>query len=427
MSSTTKKLLERPGIITGSLLFGDKMIKLKDYQSKAIRQMHNGCLLCGGTGSGKSITALAYYFKEQGILPSQYGKVKGHCKDLYVITTPKKRDSLEWQAELSKFCMSDNDNNYYGNKVIIDSWNNIAKYVGITNSFFIFDEQRVIGNGAWVKSFLKIAKANMWILLSATPGDKWEDYIPVFIANGFYKNKTEFSREHLIYSPYTNFPKIDRYVNTGRLIRLRRSILVDMDYKPASVQHHEKIYVDYDQLKYKKVLKERFNEEENRPFSNAAELCFALRKVSNTHPSRSQALLNIVEQKGKVIVFYNYDYELDILLSLPYGLDVEVAQWNGHKHQEIPDTKKWVYLVQYIAGAEGWNCIKTDTIVFYSPNYSYRTIVQCSGRIDRLNTPYKDLFYYHLVTHSSIDFAISKAVKDKKKFNEGRFVKQFDS
>ena len=323
--------------------------------------------------------------------------------------------------------MSTDETNYYENKVIVDSWNNIKKYVGIENSFFIFDEQRVIGNGIWVKSFLKIVKHNEWILLSATPGDKWEDYIPVFIANGFYKNKTEFAREHIIYSSYTNFPKIDRYVNTGRLIRLRRNILVDMDYKPESIQHHEKIYVEFDQLKYKKILKERFNEEENRPYANAAELCFALRKVSNTHPSRAEALLNITEHVDRVIVFYNYDYELEILLSLPYALDFEIAQWNGHKHQEIPETKKLIYLVQYIAGAEGWNCIKTDTIVFYSPNYSYRTMVQCAGRIDRLNTPFKDLFYYHLLTHSSIDLAIQKAIKDKKKFNEGRFVNQINN
>lgn len=400
-------------------------ISLFDYQLDAVSRMRNGCILCGGVGSGKSRTSLAYYYKEQGgvLGTKNYVRMK-NPKDLYIITTARKRDTLEWEGELSYFLLSTNPKvNGYKNRVIVDSWNNIQKYKNVTDSFFIFDEQRVVGSGVWVKSFLKIAKSNDWILLSATPGDTWQDYIPVFIANGFYRNRTEFCNEHVVYSRFSKFPKIDRYINTGRLIRLRDRILVDMDFKRETIAHHEDIIVQYDISKYKEIMRNRWDPYNNEPITNASGLCYILRKIVNSDESRQIALMDILESRPRVIVFYNFDYELDILMNLAYGKGVEVAQWNGHKHQPIPDSDKWVYLVQYNAGCEGWNCIKTDTIVFYSQNYSYKVMAQAAGRIDRLNTPYTDLYYYHLKSRSSIDLAISKALRDKKKFNETRWVK----
>ena len=402
-------------------------IELRPYQLEAVKRMRNGCILCGGVGSGKSRTALAYYFIENGgsINPEKYIPMK-NPKDLYIITTARKRDTLEWEGELGPFLISTNeDTNYYDNKVVIDSWNNIKKYVDVTDAFFIFDEQRVVGSGAWVKSFLKITKHNNWILLSATPGDSWQDYIPVFVANGFYKNRTEFIREHVVYSRFTKYPKIDRYLNTGRLIRLRNRILVDMDFKRQTIPHHEDVYCSYDILTYKSIGKDRWNPYKNEPIVNASELCYTWRKLVNSDESRQTALLDICADHPRVIVFYNFDYELDILKSLVYindGDAMDIAEWNGHKHQEIPKTDKWVYLVQYTAGCEGWNCIRTDTIVFYSQNYSYKVLEQARGRIDRMNTPYINLYYYHLKSRSSIDLAISRALKNKKNFNEMRFV-----
>lgn len=402
-------------------------IELRPYQLEAVKRMRNGCILCGGVGSGKSRTALAYYFIENGgdINPKKYIPMK-NPKDLYIITTARKRDTLEWEGEFSPFLISTNEEvNYYDNKVAIDSWNNIKKYVDVTDAFFIFDEQRVVGSGAWVKSFLKITKHNNWILLSATPGDSWQDYIPVFVANGFYKNRTEFIREHVVYSRFTKYPKIDRYLNTGRLIRLRNRILVDMDFKRQTIPHHEDVYCSYDILTYKSIGKDRWNPYKNEPIVNASELCYTWRKLVNSDESRQTALLDICADHPRVIVFYNFDYELDILKSLVYindGDAMDIAEWNGHKHQEIPKTDKWVYLVQYTAGCEGWNCIRTDTIVFYSQNYSYKVLEQARGRIDRMNTPYINLYYYHLKSRSSIDIAISRALKNKKNFNEMRFV-----
>lgn len=403
-------------------------MKLREYQIDAVKNMKNGCILNGGVGSGKSLTSLSYYYlknsgDEKFLKGGKYVPMSDPPKDLYIITTARKRDTLEWEGELAPFLLSvHDDKNIYSNKVVIDSWNNIQKYKDVKNSFFIFDEQRVVGSGAWVKAFLKIAKSNEWILLSATPGDTWMDYIPVFLANGFYKNKTEFMREHVVYSRFCKFPKVDRYINTGRLLRLRREILIDMNFKRETVQHHEDIYVKYDVKMYKDIMKRRWDIWKDEPITNASGLCYALRKVVNTHQSRLDALLDIFSRHNKIIVFYNFDYELEILKDIYYGRDVKVAEWNGHKHEPIPKSKKWVYLVQYTAGAEGWNCIETDTIVFFSQNYSYKIMHQSAGRIDRLNTPYKDLYFYHLKTHSGIDLAISRAIKSKKKFNEKAFV-----
>jgi hypothetical protein len=382
--------------------------------------------LCGGVGSGKSRTALAYYFKECGGGWSKqlYLPMK-EPKDLYIITTARKRDTLEWEGEMVPFLLTTSDDpdiSYYKNKVVVDSWNNIKKYKDVHGAFFIFDEQRVVGSGSWVKAFLNIARKNKWILLSATPGDTWQDYIPVFVANGFYKNKTEFCREHVIYSRFTKYPKIDRYINTGKLIRYRNQLLVTMEFMRHTVSHHNDIFVDYDVAKYKEATRTRWNPFKDSPMINAAELCYVWRKIVNSDESRQVAVLELFEKHPKMIIFYNFDYELDILKSIFKAAGVKIGEWNGHKHQPVPDGKSWVYLVQYTAGAEGWNCIKTDTIVFYSQTYSYKVLEQARGRIDRMNTPFTDLYYYHLKSRAAIDLGISRALREKRNFNETKYV-----
>lgn len=411
-------------------------VSLYPHQKEAISKIRNGCILCGGVGTGKSITALAYYFVTQGGGLEPF-KEMVNPKDLYIITTARKRDTFEWEKELIPFDISANiifplkdrgsEENLspYKNKIVIDSWNNIKKYTDVKNAFFIFDEQRVIGSGAWAKSFITISRFNKWILLTATPGDTWMDYVPVFIANGFYRNKSDFVRQHVVYSRFAKYPKVERYVNQGKLVFLRKSILVQMKYEKVTIPHSIDEYVDYPVPDYKLLFKMRWDFFDNKPIENAAELCYQARRIVNSDPSRIQKVIDIVHMVNKAIVFYNYNYELDILKNAEFkdGNDepCDIAEWNGHVHQPIPNSEHWVYLVQYTAGAEGWNCILTDTIIFYSQNYSYKTMVQASGRIDRLNTPYIDLYFYHLKSRAGIDLAIQKALSEKRNFNESDF------
>lgn len=405
-------------------------ISLYPHQLDAIKRMKNGCIVYGRVGSGKSLTALGYFYLQNGgeissLMGEDYFPMGDPPKDLYIITTARKRDTLEWDKELSLFLMStDKELHLYQNKVVVDSWNNIKKYNKVSDAFFIFDEQRVVGSGEWVRSFLRIAKVNQWVLLSATPGDSWSDYIPVFVANGFYKNRTEFEQRHIVYryNPYAHYRQIDRYLGTQRLARLRDKILVEMDFERPAVSHHEDIWVGYDAALYKSLMRMRWDIWNDQPFNSASDLCYGLRRAVNTDPSRVAAVQALTNEHPKAIIFYKFDYELGILKSIPYEAGTEIAEWNGHKHQPIPKTDRWVYLTQYTAGCEGWNCIETDTVIFYSQDYSYKVMEQASGRIDRLNTPFTDLWYYHLKSRSGIDIAIGKALQEKKKFNEGRFV-----
>lgn len=405
------------------------MLKLRKYQLKALSQMKNGSVLCGDTGSGKSLTAIAYYYLLNGghmdfLTGGEYTYMNQPI-DLYIITTARKRDLCEWEPELTPFLLTvSKEYTVYKNTVTVDSWNNISKYKDVKNAFFIFDEQRVVGKGPWVKSFLKIAKSNQWILLSATPGDKWEDYIPLFLAHGFYRTIGQFRQEHIIYARYCSYPKVERYIGVKKLEYFRDSILVPMDFQRPTVAHHEVISVKYDGRKYKDTYKYRFNWWKNRPIKNAAELAYCLRKIVNSDPSRAVSILELAENNPKMIVFYNFDYERDILLGLSYPPGTVVTEWNGHNHEEIAvHSKRWVYLVQYTAGSEGWNCIDTNVMVFYSQNYGYKVMHQAEGRIDRMNTPYVDLYYYHLKSASPIDIAISRALEKKKNFNERKFIK----
>lgn len=406
-------------------------VELRQEQLEAIDKMKNGCILCGGVGSGKSRTALAYY-----ILKACKGELKINGKgqfkemeqprDLYIITTAKKRDSTEWIKECQPFMLNSDPNTSMSNvKVTVDSWNNIKKYQKVYGAFFIFDEQRVVGYGAWTKAFLDIARKNLWILLSATPGDTWSDYMPVFIANGFYRNKTEFVTRHIVYSRYTKYPKVDKYLDQGVLLKHRKDILVTMKDKRETERHKIYVPVSYNIGTYRMVLKDNWDPYKKDLIKNAGEACYVLRKVVNSDPSRIEETKKILETRDRAIIFYNFDYELFMLRDLCNEIEIDYGEWNGHIHDELPKGDRWVYLVQYSAGSEGWNCITTDTIIFYSQSYSYRQTEQAAGRIDRMNTTYKDLYYYSLRSTASIDMAIYRALNNKRNFNQSAFVKYY--
>jgi hypothetical protein len=380
---------------------------LQPYQKSALTLLKNGNILWGGVGSGKSRVACAYYVETHG---REHGDL-----DVYVITTAKKRDSKDWEGEFAKFVVGKHDDATTHGILTVDSWNNIDKYKDVEDAFFIFDEQRLVGSGAWVKAFLKIAKNNYWILLSATPGDTWLDYIPVFVANGFYKNRTQFKREHVVYAPFTKFPKVDRYLNTGLLTKHRNKILVHMRYPKETVRHERTLQVGHNEELVQSVIKNRWHIYQNKPIKDIAELFGVLRRVVNSDPSRVGMIEELLVTHPKMVAFYNFNYELDVLRRLD---DITtIAEWNGHKHEEIPTTDSWLYLVQYVAGSEGWNCVETDTVVFYSLTYSYKNWEQAHGRIDRVNSPFLNLFYFTLRSKAGIDSAIWRSLKAKKNFN----------
>lgn len=425
-------------------------IELSDDQYQAVQKMHNGCVLCGSTGAGKSRTSLAYYYKTFGgklyNVGDEFGSVRlrkdvqnvdilskndrmtNPC-DLYIITTPNKRDTDDWNLEMAIFGLNtDPMLNTYSNHVFVDSWNNIKKYVDVAGAFFIFDEQRAGGRGVWAKTFVKIARKNRWILASATPGDKWEDYIPLFLANNFYKNRTEFTREHFVYSRFAKYPKVTHVLNEGKLIKKRNSIIVNMEYKNDVSINKFNLVCDYDKKLYKQIMKSRFDPFKKEPVESASELCYLLRKVVNTHVDRIRQINELIQRYNRVLIFYNYDYELGILKEKgDWPDDWVIAERNGHKHDELPRENKWAYLVQYASGAEAWNCITTNVIIFYSYSYSYRNMVQAMGRINRRNTLFKDLYYYFLTSYAPIDIGITRSLKCKKNFNEANWLEKHNA
>jgi hypothetical protein len=389
------------------------VVNLYPHQLETVDKLDNGKILWGGVGAGKSLTAAAYYMKKEA------------PKDVYVITTAKKRDALDWEKEFVKFGVYKSKDATVAGVLRVDSWNNIAKYKSIRNAFFIFDEQRLVGSGEWVKAFLFIAKHNNWILLSATPGDTWLDYIPVFIANGFYHNRTEFKREHVVYNTYSKFPKVDKYIGVGKLIKYRNQILVHMPYESVVRRITKEVHVEYNRDLFDKVLEQRWNVYEDAPVKTVPELFYTMRKVVNSDPTRLEAIRTLLAKHPRLIVFYNFDYELKLLRTL--SDEIKLAEWNGHKHEEVPDTDRWLYLVQYVAGSEGWNCTTTDAMAFYSLTYSYKNWHQAHGRTDRLNTPFKELYYYVLLSNSKIDKVVMRSLKGKRSFNESHFVRSQSS
>lgn len=379
---------------------------LHPHQKIAVSRLRPGSILCGGVGSGKSRTAVAYFVKEYA-----------RCRTLLIITTARKRDNHEWDDECGAFDLK-------GVDVIVDSWNNIGKYVKIKDAFVIFDEQRVVGSGAWVKGFYKIVKRNPWILLSATPGDVWMDYVPVFVANGYFPNKTAFVNDHVVFDRFAKYPKIKKYINTARLERLRKQVLVDMPFARTTKRIRHKLLCDYDRGFYNDNVKRLWDPYKQEPAQNAGVMCYIQRRMVNSDPSRQDALVGLMRNHPKLIVFYNFDYELEMIRETCASKIIPLQEWNGHLHQPVPTTKKWVYAVQYQAGAEAWNCVETDAIMFWSLSYSWKVMEQAEGRIDRLNTPFTDLHYYYVQSESPIDKAIARALRNKEIFNQQAFIEQ---
>ena len=393
-------------------------LDLRPHQRDALTQLHNGSILWGPVGSGKTRVAMAYYVEEQ-----LKNMDRDEPQDLIVITTAKKRDSRDWENEAAKWVVGKAGNSTFYGRMVVDSWNNLGKYVTCSNAFFVFDEQRLVGSGAWVKAFLKIAKVNNWIMLSATPGDTWMDYIPVFVANGFYKNRTEFKREHVVYNTFTKWPKVERYTGVQKLVRLRSKILVKMPFDSHTIRHQHEIETQCDEKRMFDVRDRRWHVYKDRPIKDVSELFYVMRRVVNSDPSRLTNLIDLQKKHKRAIVFYNFDYELEMIRTMSES--VPFAEWNGHKHQEIPDTDHWVYAVQYYSGAEGWNCIETDTVIFWSLTYSYKLWEQAHGRIDRMDSPYLHLHYYVFKSKSAIDNAIWKALNEKRDFQTSDFGVNF--
>lgn len=406
-------------------------VELREGQLKALEKMSNGCILNGDTGSGKSITGAAYYYTKVcggDLRINGFGGLGDmqNPRDVVVITTARKKKSLDWEKEFAAFGISTNrETSVYGVQLTVDSFNNIEKYSSLAGTFFIFDEQRLVGAGAWVKAFLKIAKHNPWIMLSATPGDNWMDYAPVFIANGFFKNRTEFVRNHVVFKRFVKFPAIEKFIDTGILERYKHQILVPMPVPRHTVRHIKNIMVENDKAEAKRIWVDRWNIYEDRPIRDVGELFRVIRKSVNTHPSRIEQVRVGLRKHPKLIIFYNFKYELELLKEMSQEFEWGnhgVGEYNGSVHDEIPKTDKWMYFVQYTAGAEAWNCIETDALMFYSLTYSYRVFDQVKGRIDRLNTPFIDLYYYILRSNSVIDNSILRSLATKQSFNEKEFI-----
>lgn len=392
------------------------LVDLYPYQQKAISELKTGSILCGGVGSGKSITALAYYYQE-------VCKSMQKPRDLYIITTARKRDSGDWEMEASKFSISTKRDLSVGHvQLTVDSWNNVHKYKKVKNAFFIFDEQKVVGYGVWAKSFIEITHTNEWIFLSATPGDTWMDYLAIFIAHGFFRNKSDFIYQHVVPSRHTRYFKVDHYVNTGVLQRYKEAITVDMPFNRKTVRHQVPMYAQFNKDLIQTVMETRWNTFTDEPIKDVNEYCLVMRRITNTDSSRLLLLKEVMKKHDRVIVFYNFNYELEMLRDFAHDEQYPCYEWNGHVHDAVPMEEHWLYLVQYTAGAEAWNCISTNAVVYFSLNYSYKIMEQSAGRIDRVNTPYTDLYYYVFLSHSVIDKAILRNLKNKKTFNEKRFV-----
>lgn len=405
-------------------------VNLRQFQHECVQALRSGKVLAAGVGAGKSIMALYWYVTKCCTVRTSHNangelfQIMPGSPDLVIITTAKKRDNHEWDDELYRYALHQGENSKKMGRVhvTIDSWNNITKYVD-TSAVFIFDEQRAIGSGAWSKAFVRIARRNPWVMLSATPADTWSDWCPIFVADGFYRNRTEFFRRHAVYSRYTKYPRIDRWIDEDYLNRCRDRVLVTCEVPRETERVVHQLTCAYDKETVRKAMKTRWNPETEEPFLNATELCFYLRRVIDTDPTRLSYAAHVVRDHRKVIIFYTLRAELEQILKLEEVTGVPVYQYNGGRHDDLPQGNSWVYAVQFQAGSEGWNCTSCNTVLYWSLPYSYKQAEQAAGRIDRLDTSYKTLNYYIMRSFAPLDLGIIRALRNKENFNASGFLR----
>ncbi|MBL0992197.1 MAG: DEAD/DEAH box helicase [Escherichia coli] len=415
-------------------------MKLFDYQKEAIENFESKPLNLSDVGTGKSYMSIGSY-------------VKSECSKLLIIClAPKVNDFVE-DSEIFNLNVTALNKGTKKNKELLSESNLVAisfesswrltelnKWVD-KDTFIIIDESHKVSVSKskvtkFVMGLSKRAKYNY--LCTATPvsNGKLENWYPqLFISNVFRKPKKEFEQLFVI--------KQMRQMGSMRFMQItgyRNEHLLEQMIDEASVKYkRDKGYLPEDYVyktkkpaMYNKLKKSRLYKDDNDlrvELDNSSKLFNSLRQVSHGFLNgiskqvskepfeRLDAILE-THNNERVVIFYNYKWEAEMLKQLLDKLKRPYGEYNGSVKDLKPfkNNDNGVVLAQYKSASTGINdFVISNVMVFNSMPLSSTEYLQAKGRTDRHGQD-KTPLYYHIVPDTPIEKKIFSVVTNGKDF-----------
>lgn len=399
--------------------YNDSM--LYNFQRQLLNSIEENYIIAADTGTGKTMMAIHHYLKHNTGEP------------LLILAPPQKIKEGGWQRELD-FVAS-----HYNIEIPYDiiSYGVLSKrWKEYKDWFLVMDECHYVKNPTSQrgKAAINLTKQSTnFLLLSATPSSNgWGDTIAYMIMFGYYKNKTQFLKEHAVYNriDYGNGPVnvVSDYRDQEKLQKLYQSFSIKLakedclDLPPLVFEKvHFKPSKEYNIIKKDRVLGEEL-------FDNISKLQHGLRFYANQADKLKYTEMLLEGTEENVIIFYNYKQENEELKKIAKKLKKKVFEVSGSK-TNLPDKEKWtslknsVTIVQYQAGAAGIELQYANIVIFHTPTYSYQDYEQALGRAYR-NGQTKKVTVYQYITKNTIETSIYQALAAKKDFTEELFRKE---
>ena len=410
-------LKKRSKILKNSVLY--------DFQKELLNKIEPNYILAADTGTGKTMMAIHHYLR--------YGK----GESLLIVCPPQKKKEGGWDREIEFVC------NHYGIEIEYEtlSFGMIAKrWKDYKGWFIVLDECHYAKNPTSQrgKATINLTKVSThFLLLSATPSSNgWGDTIAYMIMFGYYKNKTQFLKEHAIYEDKYFGPKPIKVVSDFKDAEKLKEIYQSFSIKLAKEECLDLPGIVFEDVSFKSTKEYKIIEkdriltvgDDDFLYDSVPKLQHGLRFYANQEDKLKYSEMLAEGTSENIIIFYYYQEEKNELKKIMKKLKKKVFEVSGQA-TELPDKSKWsglhnsVTLVQYMAGSAGIELQYANLVVFYTPTYSFQDYEQALGRAYR-NGQTKKVTVYRYITKNTVEEAIYGALKHKRDFTEALFRKE---
>ena len=314
-------------------------------------------------------------------------------------------------------------------------WRRPELLTTLKNFTLMLDESSLIQNEKSNRSkfILKMKPTNV-ILLSGTPtGGKYEQLWSQLKLLGWNISKRLYWDEFIKFVKIDvgGFPikKVTGYKNVDRLkdkLRTHGAIFMKSDEVFQLPKQIENIIKVDNTKEYKKFNKDRLIKIDDTELVGDTSLTkmLYLRQLSSQYNSnKTAALKDLLESTNdRVIVFYNFDKELEIIQEICNKLEKPISMINGHEKnlKNFTECNDCVLLGQYQAAAMGLNLQLSNKIIYFSLPLQSELFMQSKKRIHRIGQE-KTCFYWYLITKNSIEEQIFETLKQRRDYTNKLF------